>query len=152
MLSNAPRSAHILSDPFNSPQILSNVVAQHAFCLCGCVGASFAECRAKSAIARPYAPVNILHANPPRSIQMHTDCLICFHLRPDVLICSQMPSDALICSHIQSGAVRCFQILSSPCKSLQIFSNVVARHAFCLCGCVGASFAECRAKSAIARP
>ena len=87
-----------------------------------------------------------------KSSQIRSDAPRLSHMLSFASRCSHMLSDALRCPHMLAYAIRCCQILSSPCKSLQIFSNVVARHAFCLCGCVGVSFAECRAKSAIARP
>ena len=70
----------------------------------------------------------------------------------DALKCSHMVPDAIVRPQRLSDPSNAYQTLSNPFKSLQILSNVVAPHAFCLCGCVDASFAECCAKLCLARP
>ena len=96
---------------------------QHAFCLFGCVGALFAECRAKSAIARPCAPVRARKGFACKSPHIHPDDPRCLHMLSFAFGCSQMLPDAFRCSHMVSYAPRCPQMLSDSLRSWQIPSD-----------------------------
>ena len=155
MLSDAVRCLHMLSDAFICSQMLPDSLisfqippnppdplkCRGAACFLrlwvrGCI-----VCRMSRQVGH-CAPIRARKHFACKSLQIHSDAPTCSHVLSFGVRCSQMLAYAIICS----------QILSNPCKSPQILANVVARHAFCLCGCVGASFAQCRAKSAIAHP
>jgi hypothetical protein len=145
MLSDAFICSQMLPDPLLSFQILPNppdpLKCRGAACFLPSWVRGRVVCRMSRQV-RHCAPIRARKHFACKSLQIHSDAPRCFHC---AFIWIQMLSD-------DAYAIRCSQILSSPCKSPQILANVLARHAFCFCGCMGASFAECRAKSAIAHP
>jgi len=162
MLSDALRCPHMLAYPIRCCQMLSDPLksVQISPDILKCRGAAcflplWVRRRVVCGMSRQVghcAPVSILHANPPRSTQMHPDALICSHVLsyavncyqmrshalrssqmfpnalrrcrvlPDVPKCSEMFPEAVLCSQMLSDALACSQILSCALRCSQIIS------------------------------
>ena len=155
MRSDAFRCSQTSSDPMRFLRIPPDPLRSHG---AACFLPLWVRGRVVCAMSRPFGHCASVRARKHlacKSSQIHANVLRCVHTLSLIFICAHMLSDAHMCSHIRSYALRCSQTSSDPMRFLRIPPDPLecrGAACFCLYGCVGGSFAECRAKSAIARP